>query len=884
MVLNCRMCGSNLVPIPGSSTCECSYCKTLQTIPALDNEIKMNLYNRACDLRFNNEYDEAARVFANLTAEFPEEPENYWGLCLCKYGVEYVDDPVKGVKIPICHRTRLESIFDDDDYIQACENANPDARRVYRSEARAIDEIQNKIINIVHNEKPYDIYVSCQEHDSFDKQTKDCVMAQNIFNVLTEYGYRVFYPKITLASKSRNEYEPYVYAALNSAKILLVVGTALSCFNDVWVKNEWGRFLSFRRIDAPKTIVPCFSDVDPNLLPKEIRSMQGQDMDKIGFTYDLLKMVDEIIPSPKLRDEAAIKVLFKSGQSALEKEDWNEAQNCFDKVLNLNAEVPEAYVGLLLAKLNVESLGKLNYHSTALDDEYYFKRAVSFFDTDIAARLTSINKAIHDRLGFNKFDSAYIDAQNRMNNATSEEDYLWAADRFKSFDSYKDSEALAEECERRRSAFLYNKAENIMSHAQTPREHYDAYCIYGKIPQYKDSEKKRAVCFKNCGEVFYEQAKGFIADNDYIDAVKMLEIIPDYKDTAALMNQCQNALNSQINTPLYEQAKALENSDTIDDYEKAIELYSHMSGWKDSNARLARCRLRAAKLYLKDGKRPTEYAAEIRTIKRKKVGVVFVVFGALLLVAVVIFFILTVAVPFDIRNGELLKYRGFKTRVVIPEGVEIIGYGAFRGKDKIVEIVVPEGVMKIGYYAFDGCHSLKSCQLPDSLKRIDNEAFSCCYSLESITIPDGVTVIGYQAFFRCDNLKEVKLSATLEIIENAAFEDCSSLKAIDLPSTVTEIGSSAFRCCSSLETIVIPPKVKSVKDYCFDSCTSLKSVTLPNGLTSIGTFAFSLCQILPEIYIPDSVEAIPFNAFVHCDKITITYKGEKYNCEEIKNL
>lgn len=884
MVLKCKMCGSNLIPISGSSTCECSYCKSLQTIPLLDNEIKMNLYNRAGELRFNNEYDEAARVFAKLTAEFPEEPENYWGLCLCKFGIEYVDDPSTGLKVPVCHRTRLNSIFDDDDYKQACENADIDARRVYRSEARIIDEVQNKIISIVRDEKPYDIYISCRECDSSNKQTKDHVKAHNIYNLLTEYGYRVFCPIITLSGKSRKEYEPYVYAALNSAKFMLVVGTEPSCFSNVWVKNEWMRFLDLRRPDTIKIVVPCFSDVEPNLLPQEISLMQGQDMDKIGFTHDLLKIIDKVIPSPKLRDEAAIKVLFKSGQSALEKKDWNEAQNCFDKVLNLNAEEPKAYAGLLLAKLNIESLEKLRHHPTVLDNEYYFKRAVSFSDTDIAARLSSINKVIHDRLGFNKFDSAYIDAQNRMNNATCEEDYLWAADRFKSFDSYKDSDALAEECERRRSAFLYNKAENIMSHAQTSREHYDAYFIYGKIPQYKDSEKKRAVCFKKCGEVFYEQAKGFIADNDYIDAVKTLEIIPDYKDAATLMNQCQNALNSQINTSLYEQAKWFENSDTIDDCEKAIELYSRISGWKDSNARLARCRLRVANLYLKDGKRPTEYAEEIRAMQRKKVGMVFIVFGAVLFVAAVIFFILTVAMPFDIRNGELVKYRGFKTRVVIPEGVEIIGYGAFRGKDKIVEVVIPEGVTEIASYAFDGCHTLKSCQLSNSLKIIDNEAFSCCYSLESITIPDGVTVIGYQAFFRCDNLKDVKLPANLEIIENAAFEDCHSLKNIDLPSTVTEIGSSAFRDCSSLETIVIPPKVKAVDDYCFDNCTSLKNVTLPNGLTSIGTFAFSLCQNLPEIYIPDSVETIPFNAFIHCDKITITYKGKKYNCEEIKNL
>ena len=38
-----------------------------------------------------DEFDKAYGVFESIVADFPEEAEAYWGLCLCKYGIEYVD-------------------------------------------------------------------------------------------------------------------------------------------------------------------------------------------------------------------------------------------------------------------------------------------------------------------------------------------------------------------------------------------------------------------------------------------------------------------------------------------------------------------------------------------------------------------------------------------------------------------------------------------------------------------------------------------------------------------------------------------------------------------------------------------------------------------------
>lgn len=118
MIIKCKMCGGDLAFEPGSTVCECEYCGSKQTIPSADSEKKTNLFNRANRLRMNSEFDKASAVYEQIVAEFPEEAEAYWGLCLCAYGIEYVDDPATGSKIPTCHRTLPTSIMEDSNFEQ----------------------------------------------------------------------------------------------------------------------------------------------------------------------------------------------------------------------------------------------------------------------------------------------------------------------------------------------------------------------------------------------------------------------------------------------------------------------------------------------------------------------------------------------------------------------------------------------------------------------------------------------------------------------------------------------------------------------------------------------------------------------------------------------
>ena len=104
-VFKCKMCGGNLEVADNMSVCECEYCGTKQTVPKTRDDIVFNLFNRANNLRIKCEFDKAQEIYEKIVASNPDEAEAYWGIVLCKYGIEYVEDPATFKKVPTCHRT-----------------------------------------------------------------------------------------------------------------------------------------------------------------------------------------------------------------------------------------------------------------------------------------------------------------------------------------------------------------------------------------------------------------------------------------------------------------------------------------------------------------------------------------------------------------------------------------------------------------------------------------------------------------------------------------------------------------------------------------------------------------------------------------------------------
>ena len=319
MTFKCKMCGGDIEPIKGTNTGKCLYCKSIMTLPNIDNERILNLYNRANDLRLNNEFDKSKEIYETILKIDNTQIEARWGILLCKYGVEYVDDPKTKTKIPTCHRTSDYSILLDNDFKYIKKNSYGEALKLYEKEAKQIDEIQKNILSISSKEKPYDVFICYKETNKQGNRTHDSVIAEDIYDKLTSLGFKVFFSKITLENKLGKEYEPYIYSALKTSKVMLVVGTSEENFSAVWVKNEWSRFLEMMKQDKSKVLIPVYSKIDAYKLPEEFAMLQAQSMDKVGAMQDLTKGVKKIIEETKVDDiEGIDKETIAKVQNVLE--------------------------------------------------------------------------------------------------------------------------------------------------------------------------------------------------------------------------------------------------------------------------------------------------------------------------------------------------------------------------------------------------------------------------------------------------------------------------------------------------------------------------------------------------------------------------------------
>ena len=144
-VFKCKMCGGTIDFQPGDTVGVCEYCGTKQTLPKIDDERKANLYDRANHFRRANEYDRAMAIYEQILDEDTTDAEAYWSLVLCRYGIEYVEDPTSHKRVPTVNRMQYTSIFADEDYKAALSHADTYQQVIYEQEAKAIDEIQSSL-------------------------------------------------------------------------------------------------------------------------------------------------------------------------------------------------------------------------------------------------------------------------------------------------------------------------------------------------------------------------------------------------------------------------------------------------------------------------------------------------------------------------------------------------------------------------------------------------------------------------------------------------------------------------------------------------------------------------------------------------------------------
>ena len=518
----------------------------------MDDEHRVNLYDRANHYRRANEFDKAMGIYEQILNEDRTDAESYWSLVLCRYGIEYVEDPRSHKPVPTVNRAQYTSIYDDEDYKSALQYAAAEQKKVYEEEAEKINEIQKGILAISQKEEPFDVFICYKETDANGRRTQDSVLANDLYHQLTQEGFKVFFSRITLEDKLGTAYEPYIFAALNSAKVMVVLGTKEEYFNAVWVKNEWSRFLALIREGNKKILIPAYRDMDPYDLPEEFSHLQAQDMSKLGFMQDLIRGIKKLVgvekkPQMELEGEPSgnvqndIDPLLIRTAMFLEDENWEKADEYAERILDMNPKCAQAYLDKMMAELHVSKIEKLVELKENFEKNMYYIKFLQHANEKSARQVKLYLFELKNRL-------TYEEAISALNHANNISEYDFAKNKFNTIIEYKDAKIQVERCKKKKEELIENTLNDLVFEMKNAQERWQ---------------------FKNI-----------------LDELHKLEC---YKDVSAYCEECENMI-------VYLGAVALSNFKNESSLNQAKEQFLSLDGFRDSNQKAVEIEYRIDKI------------------------------------------------------------------------------------------------------------------------------------------------------------------------------------------------------------------------------------------------------------------------------------------------
>ncbi|MBQ3556587.1 MAG: TIR domain-containing protein [Oscillospiraceae bacterium] len=602
-IIKCKMCGGDMEISANKTFGVCEYCGSTMTLPKVDSEQRAAIFNRGNHFRRICEFDKALAVYERIVAEDDTDAEAHWCCVLCRFGIEYVEDPATMEYIPTCHRASFDSFLEDVDYLAAVEHSDGLTRRQYQKDAAKIAEVQRGILATSQTADPFDVFICYKETDEQGQRTRDSMLAQDIYYQLTEEGYRVFFSRITLEDVAGTQYEPYIFAALNSAKVMVAVGTKAEHLNAVWVKNEWSRFLALMKKDRSKLLLPCYRDMDPYDLPEQLGVLQSYDMSKIGFIQDLIRGVSKVLDASKKEPEpvrtetvvvqqptnSSADALVDRGFMSLEDGEWEKADHFFEESLNQNAKNSRAYLGKYLASRRQPTLERVI--------EATRKRV----EQDCAKKKNTLSVDCIDSVREVELVQRYIyppwlqEYDPRIKS-------LWQFD-----NTFQSSVATAQEYVEDTERWLAEER-NLNRALQ-----------YGDPKQKQELEAFKQRILQDVLQL-YEKAK----QEDDAAPEKIRQAYEEHlKQAEDRLCELREKKEVQLETDYQAAVKALEQADTIKKSTSALQLLQLLLGYKDSGNLVQVCNARITELRKAEEKRQAEVAAakaaqEAQRLKEQK--------------------------------------------------------------------------------------------------------------------------------------------------------------------------------------------------------------------------------------------------------------------------
>lgn len=286
----CKNCGGELI-LKGKSW-QCPFCGSMY----YDETVNSNLLDRAYSFLRANDFENAERECDDVIAKDKKNYEALWVRAQARNRITFVDD-IGGKKVPTCNNIGGRKFSDDGDVKNAIICAPDEIKENYRALAKKIDDISAEWLAKASKEPECDIFICYKKTDENGNDTPDSNYLLNLYARLSQ-SYRVFFSQVSLNDKMGEQYEPYIYNALKTAKVMIVYAEKAEYFNAPWVKNEWSRYIERIKSGekANDSLIVAHKGVDPYAIPKALLGgRQALDMSGATASIDLFNKIDALI-------------------------------------------------------------------------------------------------------------------------------------------------------------------------------------------------------------------------------------------------------------------------------------------------------------------------------------------------------------------------------------------------------------------------------------------------------------------------------------------------------------------------------------------------------------------------------------------------------------
>lgn len=269
------------------------------------------------------------------------------------------------------------------------------------------------------------------------------------------------------------------------------------------------------------------------------------------------------------------KVLLERAFMFLEDSDWDKADIYCESVLDQNPKCAEAYLGKLMAEVEIRKKEDLSKAKEPLDRSDNYRKVMRFADESLREHLSNAKEVQHN-------EQLYAEAMACMTAASDEEACRNAAQKFSSLGNYKDASVRREQClqradriiadriwreETKRKEDIYSRAEKCM-HKGTIESYNTAIQLYESVPNFRSSAAQISECRRKIEDLEAKETARQIAAEKAKKKAKKIAII-----AAPIVCVCI-AFVIVLNAVIIPNQKYNEAMDLIDsgDYESAYAL------------------------------------------------------------------------------------------------------------------------------------------------------------------------------------------------------------------------------------------------------------------------------------------------------------------------